>query len=129
MQNFNLTPFSHWCLLGGFILLIIFLIITAVKAVPLVKAISHTKKAYLDHIQEGVTATKIKTDVIKEKKQKAEKTVKPLLSLVPLLIAMVKNYRNDDEKKGPKGMRKAADEEILRRYDKEKVQSFLKNFI
>jgi hypothetical protein len=128
MTNFRLTPYSHWLLWAALILLIVFIIITVVRTVPLLKALSHMQKDYLDHIKEGAAVTKIKVDTVKEKQKQTSRVVKPLITMVPLLFAILKNYRQDDEKKGMKGMRKAADEEIVKKFDKDKIRTYLKNF-
>lgn len=127
MENFVLTPYSHWILWAGIALLIVFLIVTGIKCVPLIKAIGKMKKESIEPIQRNVTMTKIKTDTLKEVHEERKKKVQPLLASIPLLIAMVKNYKDDDEKKGAKGMRKAADEVLLNKANKEKIREYLRN--
>ena len=127
MRNFVLTPYSHWILWAGIALLLVFLIITGIRTVPLVKALSKMQKEDIAHIKEGVTDVKIKTDAIKEKHEETKKKLQPAAVLLPLLIATLKNYHADEEKKGVKGMRRAADEVILKKAEKEKIRDYLKN--
>lgn len=104
-MKFDFRPWNWYIFLAAFVLLIIFGIITAVKA-SCVGQIVQTWKPAAAQIRRNIELTRIKTQVLKEKKE-ADKKKPGLREIILLLAAMHKFYKNQEEK-GPSGMRRAA---------------------
>lgn len=125
MENFTLHPFNMWILWASVALLVIVLIITGIKAVHLMKNLKPVMEK-TDYAKNGVQAAQIKVDAVKEKGESAKKKYGPLIRLLPLVIAIIKNYNNDDEKHGREGWKAAAEETASEKIKKKDLREFFK---
>lgn len=125
MENFTLHPFNMWILWASVALLVIVLIITGIKAVHLMKNLKPVMEK-TDYAKNGVQAAQIKVDAVKEKGKSAKKKYGPLIKLLPLVIAIIKNYNNDDEKHGREGWKAAAEETASEKIKKKDLREFFK---
>lgn len=103
----NLSPYNHWILYAAMLMLLIFLIMTGVKAASLLNAVKNYKPQF-DSIQKNVTLAKIKTDAMQEKKKEDDAKNKKWKVLLPILLAIKHTYDEDASLNGAKGMAKAA---------------------
>ena len=91
----SLYPYNYWCLIAAFVLLLVFLVMTFLKARPLIRQLN-TMKPQLTEIQNGITASKIKADTIGTKAKKDVNQGSGVLSSLLILNAIRKDYRNAD---------------------------------
>ena len=125
-MNINLAPYNWYIFFGALALLIIFGIVTVVRALPLVKDLK-AHKPEMDNISKNIELTKIKTGAIKETKEASRKSDKALSSLL-LLLAIHKAYKAKDER-GPRAYMDTAAEVLQRRRAKADLFSSLRNGI
>ena len=93
-MNINLAPYNWYIFYGALALLIIFLVVLVVHALPLMKEMkSHSDD--FSSIRTNIELTKIKTEAIKETKQASKKNDKAMSALL-LLLAIHKAYRDKD---------------------------------
>ena len=91
----SLYPYNYWCLIAAFVLLLVFLVMTFLKARPLIRQLN-TMKPQLTEIQNGITSSKIKADTIGTKAKKDVNQGSGVLSSLLILNAIRKDYRNAD---------------------------------
>ncbi len=94
-MQFSLYPYNYWCLIAAFVLLLIFLVMTLLKASPLLKQLK-AMKPQLAELQNGAEASKIKADAITAKARKDADQGSGVLSSLLILHAIRKDYQNSD---------------------------------
>lgn len=94
-MQFSLYPYNYWCLIAAFILLLVFLVLTFLRARPQLKQLN-TMKPQLASIQEGIEATKIKADTVRTKAKKDVNQGSGVLSSLMILHAIRKDYKSSD---------------------------------
>jgi len=122
----NLSPYNWYIFFGALALLIVFGIITAVRAMPLVKDLK-AHQPEIDNIKKNVQLTQIKTGALKEKQAESKKNDKALSSLL-LLWTIHKAYKAKDER-GPRAYVDTAAEVMQKRKARADLFSSLRNGI
>ena len=125
-MNINLSPYNWYIFYGALALLIVFVILTAVHAIPLVKDLK-AHQPEIDNIKKNVQLTQIKTGALKEKQAESKKNDKTLNSLL-LLWAIHKSYKAKDER-GPRAYVNTAAEVLQKRKARADLFSSLRNGI
>lgn len=116
----NLAPYNTYILYAALVLLLIFLIVTGVKAGKLLKAVKAVQPQ-AESIKTNVQLAKIKVDVMQEKKKEDAAKNKKYSILIPILLAIKHTYDADENLNGPKGMAKAANQVIRKRSEQKKL--------
>ena len=125
-MNINLAPYNWYIFYGALALLIIFLVVLVVHALPLMKEMkSHSDD--FSSIRTNIELTKIKTEAIKETKQASKKNDKAMSALL-LLLAIHKAYRDKDHH-GPRSYLDTAAEVLQERKARADLYSSLRNGI
>ena len=106
MKTFNFSPYNYWILYAAIVLLIIFLIITLMRALSLLKTIQ-AKQPELNAIQEHINSANQKVDSINRKIEQTKKKISPIVKALPILWAIQKIYEKTEDN-GIKGYRTAA---------------------
>ena len=125
-MNINLAPYNWYIFYGALALLVIFVIVSVVHALPLVKEIKRHSDDF-SSIRKNVELTKIKTGVLKEKKQASKKNDKAWSALL-LLLAVHKAYKEKDQH-GPRSYMDTAAEVLQKRKAKADLFNSLRNGI
>lgn len=107
MPSLNLYPYNYYVLYAALVLLLLFLILTAVKLLSTVKSLNEMKPG-IEHLQKNLQMMQIKTDVIKEKQAADAKRNALILKALPILLAVQAVYKSSDSYSGLKGYVNAA---------------------
>lgn len=111
-MNINLAPYNWYIFYGALALLVVFLVVLVVHALPLMKEVkSHSDD--FSSIRKNAELTKIKNEAIKETKQASKKNDKAMSALL-LLLAIHKAYRDKDQH-GPRSYLDTAAEVLQKR--------------
>ena len=94
-MNINLAPYNWYIFYGALALLVVFLVVLVIHALPLVKEMKKHSDD-ISSIRKNVELTKIKTEAIRETKQASKKNDKAMSALL-LLLAIHKAYRDKDQ--------------------------------
>lgn len=121
----SLYPYNYWCLIAAFVLLLVFLVMTFLKARPLIRQLN-TMKPQLTEIQNGITASKIKADTIGTKAKKDVNQGSGALSSLLILNAIRKDYRNADGS-GMKQFLKSAEHVYSQKASEDRIIRKVKN--
>ncbi|MGN1388339.1 MAG: DUF948 domain-containing protein [Bulleidia sp.] len=124
-MQFSLYPYNYWCLIAAFVVLLIFLVMTFLKARPLMKQLN-TMKPQVTEIRNGVSASKIKADTIGTKAKKDVNQGSGVLSSLLILHAIRKDYKNSDGS-GMKQFLKSAEHVYSEKASEERIIRKVKN--
>lgn len=125
MNNFTIEPYNYYVLYASLILLVLFLIYTAVKAGHLLKTVSGMK-ASVKPVNDNITLAKIKLEAMQEKKAEDSKKNKAASVVIPFLLLAYRLYKDDDELHGWKGYKKAAGRAMRLEKEEKRILSKLK---
>lgn len=120
MNNSFLEPYNYYVLYAALILLIIFLIYTAIKASHLLKTVNGMKES-LKPVNNQVTMAKIKVDAMQEKKAEDKKKDKIAAVVIPFLLYAYQLYKKDDDLHGLKGYGKAMTKAAANRKEEQRI--------
>lgn len=123
----NLYPYNRWVLRIALIILVVCLIVTALKAKPLM-GFAKEYKPTLDHISEQVETSKAKAQYLEEWYAKQSESKKPYLKAMLLFHAINKSYKKEDGH-GVKAFGKAATDVLTKEQRKKAVISSIKEFM
>lgn len=101
-MKLNLYPYNYWILYAAIALLVISIIVLLAKLLKTAK----TLKAMTPQLEQMAKQAKlagIKAEAVKEKSDADMKRIKPLLTAVPILLAVNSIYNKDDELEGIRG--------------------------
>ena len=125
-MNINLAPYNWYIFYGALALLVVFLVVLVLHALPLMKEMkSHSDD--FSSIRTNIELTKIKTEAIKETKQASKKNDKAMSALL-LLLAIHKAYRDKDHH-GPHSYLDTAAEVLQKRKAKADLFNSLRSGI
>lgn len=120
MNNLSLKPYNLYILYAALILLVIFLIYTAVKASSLMKSLKHMQES-MKPVNDQITLAKIKTEAMQETKAENKKKDKVASIVIPFLLYAYELYKKDDELHGFKGYRKAMGKAAAYRKEEKRI--------
>lgn len=106
-MNVNLYPYNYWILyaaIGLTLICIIALLMKLLKTAKTLKAMT----PQLEHMNQQLKLASIKAEAVSEKSEADMKRIKPLLTALPILLAINSIYNKDDELEGIKGYGTAA---------------------
>lgn len=106
-MNVNLYPYNYWILyaaIGLTLICIIALLMKLLKTAKTLKAMT----PQLEHMNQQLKLASIKAEAVSEKSEADMKRIKPLLTALPILLAINSIYNRDDELEGIKGYGTAA---------------------
>lgn len=115
-----LEPYNYYVLYASLILLIIFLIVTAVKAAGLMKSVSRMKET-MKPVNDQITLVKIKKEAMEETKAENKKKNRIASVVIPFLLYAYQLYKKDDELHGLKGYRKAMSKAAASRKEEKRI--------
>ena len=101
-----LEPYNFYVLYAALILLVIFLIYTALRAGKLLKTVNHMKES-VKPVSDQVTLAKIKVEAMQETKAENRKKDKIASVVIPFLLYAYQVYKKDDSLHGIRGYNKA----------------------
>ncbi|MEE8807362.1 MAG: hypothetical protein SOI44_02955 [Lactimicrobium sp.] len=116
----NLYPWNLWILWASIILLVVFLIILATHAVPLLKTIKQISKQ-VSGLQERQKALQIRKEVLQEKGAQVKKSAKPALVLLPMLYALHQQRKKHPEQ----DMKEAMNQVMMDKIRKQDLRDLL----
>ena len=129
----SLYPYNYWILYAAIVLLIVFLILTLMRAMPLLKALN-TMKGSLNGINTDTASLtgKLQTIMPAEDPDKPKKklpiSASQIIEGIMLLRSIRKNYRKADGS-GLKQVRTSTSEVIKKRNNDKQIQKHLKKII
>ncbi|MCR4951233.1 MAG: hypothetical protein K6A40_07915 [Solobacterium sp.] len=101
-MKMNLYPWNYYILYASILLLVIFIVLTGLKALALLKEVQNVQNA-TEPMQRSLALMQIKMDAMNEKKAEQRQKNKILMAAIPVLLAMQKVYSSDDTLEGVKG--------------------------
>ena len=101
-MKMNLYPWNYYILYASILLLVIFIVLTAMKALGLLKEVQNLQKG-TEPMQRSLTLMQIKMEAMNEKKAEQKQKNKILMAAIPVLLAVQKAYSSDDSLEGVKG--------------------------
>lgn len=107
-MDLSLTPYNYYILYASIGILVLSLILTALKALSSLKAMKAATDPYVKSMNTKIKLMNIKTEVLAEKKAENDKKNKYIKLAIPILLAIQKVYKNNDDMEGPKGYMQAA---------------------
>ena len=124
----TLSPYNHYIFIASIALVIVFLVLLALKAVDLLKAVKE-KQPVLDNIQRNVTLMQIKTEAMNEKKAEDAAKNKYFKIALPILLAIYQTYRKNPQMQGPKGFVEASKEYFNKQKSEKDLAKRIKSLI
>lgn len=118
-MNINLYPFNLYILYAAIVLLIVFLILTVVKAMPLLKAVGDLKQP-LDQMSLRVADVSDKAGKVSSMINSIVSTVKKVVPVLVLLSLANEIYQDSDED-GIKEFGKSTVKAIQKQQDEKKL--------
>ena len=107
ISEISFYPWNYWILYGSIVLLVIFIIMTAMKALGLLQELK-TLNDKTAGMQRNLKLMQIKTEAINEKSAEQKKKNKLFMTAIPILLAVQKAYKDNDSFEGAKGYVSAA---------------------
>ena len=101
-MKMNLYPWNYYILYASILLLVIFIVLTAMKALGLLKEVQNLQKG-TEPMQRSLSLMQIKMEAMNEKKAEQKQKNKILMAAIPVLLAVQKAYSSDDSLEGVKG--------------------------
>ena len=102
IMKMNLYPWNYYILYASILLLVIFIVLTAMKALGLLKEVQNLQKG-TEPMQRSLSLMQIKMEAMNEKKAEQKQKNKILMAAIPVLLAVQKAYSSDDSLEGVKG--------------------------
>ncbi len=121
-----MQPYNFYVLYLSIAAVVVCLILLLIKVLALFKALKPLSET-ANSISEKAVKVQIRTSVIQETMNSVQKTLKPLTILLPLMLAIQKEYRNDDALQGIKGYQDAADHVFTKKAKKGQLNAILQS--
>ena len=119
-MNINLHPYDFYILYASIALVFIMLIVLLGKLLKAAKT-AQEMQPVLEDLDLQLKLMDIKSEVINETSEVTKKNMQPLLTILPILLAIHLIYKNDDELKGIKGYEKATRRYLDRKRDEKRI--------
>jgi biopolymer transport protein ExbB/TolQ len=126
ISSYTIEPYNYYILLGAFILSLLFWIILAIHLLKL----SHTMQKNsekIKQISDKAKLVQIKAEVLQENNEAKKAQSKKYAWLLPIVLALLSNYREDKTSHGFKRVKNAVHTTAVQnKHDRKMVRSITK---